>query len=262
MTRRSGNVLWGNRPPAAILPGAEPFTQDGDDTGVLVLHGFSGTPSSVRSLAQACAAAGFTVRVPLLPGHGTRGADLRRCGWSDWYAAVDREFEELSRHCSRVVVAGLSMGGSLALRLAQLRGAQIAAVIVVNPAVLSRDLRLKALPVLRWVLPVVPAVVGDIARPEVRELGYRWVSTRALASLVAAWPIVRRDLPRVQQPLLLFRSAEDHVVPAESSAAVLAGVSSTNITEVVLHHSFHVATLDYDAQLLAAEAVAFMRGLR
>jgi carboxylesterase len=157
---------------------------------------------------------------------------------------------------------GLSMGGTLSLRLAEQHGRDLAGVVVVNPSVIGLDPRLKVLPVLSRVLPSLGGIGSDIKKPGVTELAYPRIPLRALASLRRAWDVVRSDLPKVTQPLLLLRSAEDHVVEPESARLILSRVSSTDVTELVLHDSYHVATLDNDAERIVAESLAFVRRLR
>ncbi len=242
----------------SVLPGAEPFSHDGGNVGVLLCHGFTGSPQSLRPWAEALAAAGHTVRLPLLPGHGTRWEDLNRARWQDWYATVSAALDELVERCATVVVGGLSMGGALALRLAEQRGSQVSGLVLVNPAVSSEDSRLRVLPVLQLLLPSIPGIGSDINKPGVTELAYTRTPLRALHSMTRLWSGVVTDLPRVTQPLLLFRSPQDHVVPASSSALVLRQVSSADVTEVLAEDSFHVATLDNDAELIVAMSLAFI----
>jgi carboxylesterase len=241
------------------MPGAEPFHHDGGRVGVLLCHGFTGTPQSLREWAQALADAGYTVRLPLLPGHGTRWQEMNRTRWTDWYAEVDGAFAELRAGCDAVVVVGLSMGGALALRLAEEHGAAVAGVVVVNPSVSGEDPRMRlVLPWARHLVPSFPGVGSDIKKAGSTELAYDRSPLHAAHSLTRLWKVVADDLARVRQPLLLLRSATDHVVPASSSAQVLAGVSSTDVTEVVLADSFHVATLDNDAALIVASSLDFI----
>ena len=242
----------------ALLPGAEPFAlRSGSGRGVLLCHGFTGTPHSMRPWGEALAAAGYDVLCPLLPGHGTSWQEMNRTTYADWLAAVEAALASLRARNSRVVVGGLSMGASLALRLAQLHPQQVDGLVLANPAVLLTDPRLHLLPVLRLVVPSLPGIASDIRAPGREEVGYDRTPLRALHSQVRAWRRVRADLHRVTQPLLLARTSVDHVVPAASSAAVLAGVSSADVTEVVYRNSYHVLTLDEDAPEFFAASVAF-----
>lgn len=241
-----------------LSPGAEPFHHAGDEVGVLVCHGFTGSPQSVRPWANYLAEQGHTVSLPLLPGHGTRWQDLAVTGWQDWYAEVDRELRRLTRRCRRVFVCGLSMGGTLALRLAAQHGAAISGLVLVNPANKMHDVAARALPVLRHLVPSTKGIASDIAKPGAQESGYDRVPLRAAHSLQGFFRLVDAELPQVTQPLLVLHSPQDHVVPPKDSARILARVSSTDITERLLERSFHVATLDYDAELVFAETRAFI----
>ena len=243
-----------------VLPGAEPFDHDGSsDIGVLLCHGFTGSPQSLRPWGDHLAAAGFTVRCPLLPGHGTHWRDMNRTGWPDWYGTVDQAFTELAAGCTSTFVAGLSMGGALALRLAQRHGSAVSGIVVVNPSVtiLRRDAALA--PLLARVVPSFPGVANDIAKPGAVEVAYDRTPLRAFVSLRRFWRLVRADLPAVTQPLQVYRSAVDHVVEAENSRIVLDSVGSSDATEVVLPDSYHVATLDVDAETIFAGSVEFCR---
>jgi len=242
----------------SVLPGAEPFSHDGGETGVLLCHGFTGSPQSLRPWAQSLAAAGHTVRLPRLPGHGTTWQEMNRTRWQDWYAGVEATLVELRAACRTVVVGGLSMGGALALRLAEQRGADVDGLLLVNPAVKAEDPRLRVLAVLRHVLPSLPGIGSDIKKPGSTELAYDRTPLQALYSMTRMWQGVVADLPRVGQPVLLFRSAHDHVVPASSSALVLARISSADVTEILCEDSFHVATLDNDAERIEKESLAFV----
>lgn len=245
-----------------VLPGAEPFAHDGsDDVGVLLCHGFTGCPQSLRPWAEHLAAAGLTVRLPLLPGHGTRWQDANRTGWPDWYGAVDAAFRELSKRCTKVFVCGLSMGGTLALRLAEQHGSALSGLVLVNPSVTNLRRTAKLAPLLAPVMPSVAAIGSDIRKPGVVELAYPRTPVRAYVSLRELWALVRAELPKVAQPVLLLHSAEDHVVEPVNSKIVLDGISSTDVREIVLQDSYHVATLDNDAPRIFDESLSFVRRL-
>ena len=225
---------------------------------VLFCHGFTGSPRSMRAWAEHHAAEGLTVRLPRLPGHGTSWQELNRTRWQDWYACVERELLDLARE-HRVVVAGLSMGGGLAVRLAEEHPELVRGLVLVNAAISSDDRRLALLPLARHALPSLPAIGNDIRRAGVDELAYDRTPLHAAWSLTKLFRVVRADLARVEAPVLVFRSRTDHVVPASSTAALLAGVASVDVREMVLEDSYHVATMDNDAAAIFAESLAFVR---
>jgi carboxylesterase len=240
-----------------------PFSHDGSaEVGVLVCHGFTGSPHSMREWAQHLASAGFTVSLPLLPGHGTQWQDANRTRWQDWYACVEEAFLALSAKCAKVFVVGLSMGGTLALRLAEVHGSAVAGLVLVNPAVIMLRWDTKLLPVLGRVLRSVPAIGNDIAKPGMIEGAYDRTPVRAAASLRSLQTLVRNDLAKVTQPVLLLHSAVDHVVEPVNSKIVLERISSTDVTEVVLRDSYHVATMDHDAGQIFTGSVDFINRLQ
>lgn len=242
-----------------VLPGAEPYAHDGSDIGVLVVHGYTGTPQSMRGWAEHLAGAGYTVRLPLLPGHGTTWQEMNRTRWQDWYAEADRSFAELRSRCDQVFVAGLSMGGLLATKLALEHGPRVHGLVLVNPVYLSDNKLLPLLPLLHHVVPSFPGIRNDVkmvgGEPE---MAYDRNPLHAMHSQTQLWAEVRRDLGEITQPVLLMHSRVDHVVPVESSAHFLAHISSTDVTEIWLENSYHVATLDNDAPLIHDESVRFI----
>lgn len=239
------------------MTGAAPFSADGGPNGVLVLHGITGTPAAVRQLACAFAAAGLAVEAPLLPGHGTTVEDLARVGWPEWTAAVDDAYGALAGRSDRVVVAGLSMGGTLACWLAS-RHPEIAGLVCINPMIEAPAASFLAL--LRdWLArgsTMLPAIGADIARPGGREPAYSQMPVASMLSLLEGLVDMEPELARISCPLLLFTSLQDHVVPPGSSD-VLAGRVSGPVERMALERSFHVATLDHDAGTIEGRSVAF-----
>ena len=245
--------------PVPILPDCEPFSAAGGPHGALVVHGFTGNPQGLRGLANALAAAGFAVELPLLPGHGTSVEDMAETGWADWSAATEVAYTELASRCERVVVAGLSMGGTLTTWLAE-HHPEIAGIVCINPAIeppaeAFRD-------VVRQVLAdgteFMPAIGNDVADPDEREKAYDSLPVRAALTLFGAQDDVFAHLGDVRCPVLIITSKQDHVVPPVSSD-VLAERVAGPVERVFLERSYHVATLDYDKEEIFERAVDFAR---
>jgi carboxylesterase len=245
-------------PTAPLALPARPELTGGRAIGVLLVHGFTGSPASLKPWGQALAERGYAVEVPLLPGHGTRWQDLNGVSWTDWYDEATAAFDRLRDACEAVVVGGMSMGGSIALRLAEERGGEVSGIVLVNPFLASSRKELVALPVLKYVVPSLRGVVNDIKKPGQDEHGYPRLPLKGLAAVTEMWKVVVPDLPRVTQPLLYFRSATDHVIDQSSSPTVLRGVASVDVEERLLDNSYHVATLDHDADRIHAESAEFV----
>lgn len=231
---------------------------DGRRIGVLLSHGFTGSPASMVPWGQYLAGLGYAVSVPCLPGHGTTWQEMVPTRYDDYFAAVEREFEALRARTDAVVVAGLSMGGCLVLQLAERRADEIAGLIMVNPAVASTNKQLLLLPVMKHLVRAFPAIGDDIKKEGVLEYAYPKTPLKPLASMLHAWKQVRADLPKVTAPALLFRAQDDHVVDPSSARIILDGISSRDKTERVLTESYHVATLDNDAPTIFAESAEFI----
>jgi carboxylesterase len=237
------------------------FSATSGPNGVLLLHGFTGSPASMRPLAEAFANAGFSVEVPVLPGHGSTVAELSEARFEHWAQAAEAEYLALEAKSERVLVAGLSMGGLLGCLLAQ-EHAALAGLILINPyieppsasfiALLEQALASGALS--------VPSIGSDIARPGVVSGGYDETPIAPLLSLSSAVGEVASRLSEVTCPTLLFSSRIDHVVPPSSGDFLEAKVAGP-LERVYLEHSYHVATLDEDAAELEARAVAFAQKL-
>jgi carboxylesterase len=242
-----------------VLPGAEPFRDDRGPVGVLLCHGFTGSPQSLRPWGDALAAADLSVLCPRLPGHGTQWQELNHTRWQDWYAEIEHAFDDLSGRCDEVFVMGLSMGGTLSLRLAEQRSNEVSGLVLVNPSVTSQNRAAALLPVLKWFVPSIKGVGNDIKKEGATELAYDRTPLKAAASLGQLWKLVCRDLSSITAPLLVYRSLDDHVVEGVSTETVLAGVESTDKEERLLRQSYHVATLDNDAPEIFAGSIEFVR---
>ena len=242
-----------------VLPGAEPVDLPGGPVGVLLSHGFTGSPQSMRPWAEHLAAAGLSVRAPLLPGHGTTWQEMNTTGWQDWYGALEGHLDDLRSRCDSVFVMGLSMGGTLALRLAEQRAGDVAGLVIVNAALASERKDAFLAPLLSKVVPSFPGVGSDIKKQGVTELAYTRVPLKAFVSLRRTWPLVHADLGRITCPVLAFRSRVDHVVEPLSGRLLQAGLAGGTFQERVLENSYHVATLDNDASAIFEGSLDFIR---
>lgn len=243
-----------------IMPGAEAYAHDGGPTGVLLCHGFTGSPQSLRPWAEYLAKAGLTVSLPRLPGHGTTWQEMARTRWEDWFAEVDRAFDELQQRCDEIFVMGLSMGGCLALRLGEIRGPAVRGLVLVNPSLTADNKALFAVaPVLKLLIRSVKGITSDIKKPEAKEVGYERTPTKAAATLPGLWRSTGQHLSDLTQPVLAYHSTDDHVV-GPASLRLLAGAMRPGQLEVrELSDSYHVATLDNDAAAIFAGSLEFVR---
>lgn len=240
-----------------ILPGCEPWSAPGGEHGALVLHGFTGTPVSMRPLAEALAGAGFAVELPRLPGHGTHVEDLQETTWDDWLVEAERALERLAARCSgRMVVVGLSMGGALTVALAEAHP-ELAGIVLINtpiaaPAELAEGLE----GMLAGGVETIDSIGGDIAAPDADEVSYDVTPLRPLLTTVVAGEQLRERLGDIHCPALVITSRQDHVVnPADSD--VLAERLGGPVERLWLERSYHVASLDLDRAELEAATLAF-----
>ena len=240
-----------------VMPGAESYHHGAGQVGVLLCHGFTGTPQSLRPWGEYLAAHGASVSLPRLPGHGTTWQEMNRTRWQDWYAELEKAFAVLQGQCTDVFVAGLSLGGCMALRLAEVHGAAVRGVVVVNPSITSDNPLMVLAPVLKWVLSSLPAVSGDVKKEGAVELAYDRMPVRAAATLPSLWSLVQSDLEKVTQPLLVYHSPEDHVVKPTGMAILRRRIPGATYEELL--DSYHVATLDNDADRLFAGSLDFIR---
>lgn len=250
----TASLPWGPGP-----PGHDPFTHfAASEVGVLVSHGFTGSPGSMLPLARAFAAANWNVECPLLSGHGTHWEDIVGLRAEDWLGDLEAAKARLKARSRKLFVAGFSMGGTLALRLAQ-TDREILGVMVINQALVFSNPFTGWAGLLRHLVRSVPAIASDIKDPAQTEPAYDRTPLAGVAELNRLAKRVKRDLHLLETPLLVFKSREDHVLPIRNATLLMERAASRDKELVMLEHSYHVATLDYDSDLINRKCLEFVR---
>jgi len=238
---------------------SDPYLAKGGHTGVLLLHGFTGSPASVLPWAEFLAEAGYSIRVPRLPGHGTDWREMNTTTWHDWYQSAEAALLELSMNVDQLFIAGFSMGGALTVRLTERHPELVTGLILLNPALLDPHGLMRRVSALRFFKATLRPTASDIAKPNPPIHGYRETPLTALHSLSQLIRDIRPRVSQIDQPILLFRSIQDHVVSAACSEFILREAKSVEKKVVLLENSYHVATLDYDAEIINQESLAFIQ---
>jgi carboxylesterase len=256
-------------PPGKLIGDGDPspIRSPGSAPGVLVLHGFGGTPLEVELVVDVARELGLAALAPLLPGHGTEVRDLARSRFEDWEKAAQAAFDELFKSHGPLIVAGLSMGSLLAARLSARRPEK-----TIGLAMLANALWLSA-PFPAWALSAVsalgirdfsvPKLAADIADPVARRthLTYPAQPVHAAIEVLRAGVLTRGDLAQVRCPALIAHGARDRVCPVSNARRALELLGSADKRVVVLPRSRHIITRDLERAVLRRELASFMSGL-
>lgn len=252
--------------PAGIVPGAEPFELAAHDPGApaaLLVHGFGDTPQTLRYVAGALHAAGWHVRVPLLPGHGRTLADFGRSGARDWLAHARDELALLRARHGEVSIAGLSMGGAIASVLAaetpELRGLALLAPYLSMPNRIRRLARVHRLVglALPWAAGRGERSIHD-EREVARNLAYGVVAPHLLRELLRVVEESQRALPRITVPTLVVYSRQDNRVPVEAAEREYAKLRAPERELVWLERCGHLVTVDFEHDVVSARVTEFL----
>lgn len=234
-----------------IIPGAGAFYYEGNEIGILLCHGFNGTPQSVRDVGITLMEKGFTVFAPRLKGHGTDPAEFQQSTRRCWYKSMEAGIHLLRERCRHVIVVGQSMGGTLAMKAA-LSG-EVDGIVTINAALSVPGYACHATEdACRFIAEGEP----DICAPGVYEIFYDKVPTSAIRELLKLIDEVRPMVTEVNVPTCVIHSAIDNVVPPEESIWLYETIQAPKQLEV-LEQSYHVATMDYDRERLTDVISAF-----
>lgn len=239
-----------------VLSGAEAFHIQGNQVGVLVQHGFTGTTQSMRELGEFLGNCGYTVYGPRLMGHGTHYEDMENTTFQDWIASTEEGYRILQETCKTIFVVGLSMGGTLAVHLAH-RFPSTAGLVLINAVILTSPeiQQAAALTEPRF----LDAIGSDIKAEGVVELAYERTPMKSLGELFQLLEQTRPKVPEIQCPALIFSSVDDHVVPPVNATYLLENLGSPDKELVQLYNSYHVATLDHDKEEIKQRIKEFIQ---
>ena len=227
------------------------------DIGILLVHGFTGSPASMRPWAHFLHEAGYTVRVPRLPGHGRQWQDLNQTRWQEWPAKAESELAELRKTCRKVFIFGLSMGGGTTLNVAGKH--PVDGIVLVNPMIHIPGMLIKFATLISLIQPGRASVGDDIKKPGITEWGYDVLPTKGVVQLQKMLKATRKNLGSVKAPTLLFHSKDDHVLPVSNTEIIMNEIGSISKERVELFDSYHVANLDNDAPVIFEKSLEFLR---
>lgn len=226
--------------------------------GILLIHGYPSTPSSLYYLADKFSKVNFNIELPLLSGFGTRWQDLNKVSYQDWISDIEKALIKLKKRVKKVFVSGLSMGGLLTLYLAE-QHPELKGIIILNPALILNDWRLPLLPMLRFVLKATKTIGADLKDPDADEITYDYTPTNGVYEMTKLQKIVKKYLNVINQPTLIFKSRTDHVVPTINAPYIYNHISSTDKNLIWLENSYHVVPLDYDKDLVCQKTIEFIK---
>ncbi len=245
--------------PTGFAEAAKPVSvRTSSDVGILVVHGITSTPGSMAYPIQRFVEAGFNVEAPLLPGHGTQWTNMRGVTWQQWLNALRAPLRDLQSRCKRVFVCGLSLGGGLALLLAK-EDPSLSGIILINHlATMKMTPMVFLAPMAKYFLSSIPNIAGDIKEPGHTEPAYTRLSTFAGHQAILMAKEIQKRLPQIVTPALILKSSDDHVIPPMSAEVTLEKLGSSQKEIVWLHNSYHVATMDYDKEIIVQKSLEFV----
>lgn len=229
-----------------VLPGAEEFAFGEGPVGALLVHGFTGSPQSMRGLGEYLAGRGIAVAGPRLPGHGTTWQDLNTRTGEEWIQTVETSFHHLASQTEEVFVVGLSFGGTLALDLVSRHQEEISGLVTLAGMVFSKDPRRHLAPVVSRLIASLPGVSNDVADPEAREIAYDRTPTRAANAVLRFTRRAQAAVPQITTPALVMHARQDHTVHPSNAQYIYDNIASTDKELVWFERSFHVITVDYE----------------
>jgi carboxylesterase len=242
-----------------ILTGCESIFKSNGKKGCLLLHGFTSCPFELRLLGDHLQNEGFSISIPLLPGHGTSLRDLKAQSWMDWYEAAKMALFELRKTCQTVFVIGLSMGGSIALHLSA--HYEVDGIVALAPGLYLKNKFSFLSHVLYPFYPYSKKWFGPDIKADVETITYDKIPVKSLSELLRMFKHLRDDLTDINAPLLIIYAKQDHVINGKSAQEIYKKVSSKNKRILGLNDSYHIITLDVEKEQVFRETLNFLKEL-
>jgi len=210
------------------------------EIGILIVHGLTSTTSSMLGMAERFAKEGYNVELPPLAGHGTKWQDLNKVVYQDWVNDLEVAYKKLQQRCTKIFVFGLSLGGGLSLHFAGSHP-EIKGLILINNVCVFTSPVYWFVPIIRHLTASVKGVASDIKDPNEKEIAYAKTPTNSVYQMLKMMKVMRKMLPSIKVPTIIFKSKEDHVIPIKSATYTLENLGSKNKELIWLENSYHVA---------------------
>jgi len=242
-----------------IIPGCEPLFLKGGPTACLLLHGFTNSPYELRAMGEYLHKEGYTVSIPLIPGHGTIPEDLREKKWVEWYENIKAELFNLRKKYNRVFIVGFSMGASLALHLSA--HYEVNAVVTLAPVLYLKNKFSFLSHFIHLIFPYSKKLSGPDIKADVKTVSYSKIPTKSLSELLKFSRHLREDLQDIYAPVMIVYARKDHVVDNKSANEIYKRISSKNKRILELQESFHIMTLDVEKDKVFIEIADFLKSI-
>jgi Esterase/lipase len=250
----------------------------GNENGVVLIHGLTGSPYEMKYLATQLNRTGFSVTVPCLAGHGQQISDLKKNSWQDWYKSVQEALEELKGSCTRIFTAGLCMGAVMALHAAKQYPHDIKAV-----AALSTTFQFDG-----WGTPWYRFLISinhytpikyfysyaerepyGIKNERLRRLVSKGLKDNSVAydcipgvsmyELHKLAGVVKKELPELSTPTLIIHSTEDDTASVKNANYIEEKIGTQKVRKILLNDCYHMITMDNQREVVAQEVTAFFK---
>lgn len=229
----------------------------GNSTGCLLIHGFSSTPAELRELGESLSKEGYTVLSILLSGHGTVVENMEKSNYGDWIKSAEEGYERLKKTCTKIYVIGHSMGGLLALNLAE--NYKVDKLVALAPALVSKSKASKYAGIIKHFMKYTEWPPEERPEEETKyQLGYAKIPLRSVEQLNKLQKVTRKDLKKIVSPLLIVHSINDNAIHANGIKLIENKVSSKEIHKHYLNNSGHNITIEREKGIVVKEVIAFL----